>query len=287
MKKVRLYSRIQGKFPFKWLFVLCGIAIFGLMLLSVPLGLVACLVGLVALWEYYQRFHSKCMLSEGDIVGFVGLPGSGKTLAMAKVARDNQPRSRIIVNDTFDHFVLKDDVIHKSDIGKYDFGKCIICYDEISLDGFDSRDWKNNFNPAQLSYLKRIRQYHSAFMFTSQGWDEADKKIRDDLMNRLYYCEDKGSYCIATCLIKESTLSEIDGTPQWSYRLPTYFEYFRDRSLRIYSLKGITGQLYKTHAPKVLPKKRRLLPKESVKEGEAILADQKQSTEPQEALLTK
>lgn len=68
----------------------------------------------------------------------------------------------------------------KSMLGTYRFPPgSVLFFDEASLNGYDNRDFKDNFkNNKSLEYFKLIRHYQNSMVWSNQGWDELDKKIR-------------------------------------------------------------------------------------------------------------
>ena len=57
-------------------------------------------------------FSGKLKLKDGDVIFVFGLPGSGKTMFLAKIAEDNKKRN-ICVNKELDHLKLEHTVIDK------------------------------------------------------------------------------------------------------------------------------------------------------------------------------
>ena len=74
-----------------WLAVICG---------------VGCLV--------LRLFSGKLIVEPGDEVFVFGLPGSGKTMFLAKIAADNKKKNKyIFVNEELEHLKIKDGVIKR------------------------------------------------------------------------------------------------------------------------------------------------------------------------------
>lgn len=207
-----------------------------------------------------KRFLTgKFLVESGDVILFFGLPGSGKSLFLSRLGRDNMDSRTVAVNEEFAHFDAADCILHRSEFGHYTFvDDSLILFDEGSLDGFDCRGYKDNFDEFSLSFMKKIRHYHSAIAFTNQGKDELDSKIRDNLCNYVYYCEKRTflrffTYCRASRLIKEEMISEITGQPEPHYRFPTFFERLFDPSNVLYAIPKIHGKHYSTNNPDPLP----------------------------------
>lgn len=65
----------------------------------------------------------------------------------------------------------------KSDLGKYLIENCLVLWDEVGVDA-NSRNFKANFNPDQIKWLKYHRHERAQVMVFSQGFDDMDKIIR-------------------------------------------------------------------------------------------------------------
>ena len=132
----------------------------------------------------------KLYVHEGDQIFVCGLPGSGKSMFLAKIAKDNHRSKYIWVNKEFEHLKIKDGVIDRDDLGVFRFGSSsrtgVVLYDESSFDGFDNRDYKINFKNESgkniLKGLKKARHRHYGIVYANQGFEELDKKIRSGLV---------------------------------------------------------------------------------------------------------
>lgn len=150
---------------------------------------------------------------------YFGVPGSGKTTFAAylykhqiksnlKREKRNKPIKRI-----FSNIPLKGSYqLEKDDIGKYDQSNSLMLYDEIAFD-FNNRDFKTNFNKEQLKFFKLHRHYNVDIVLFSQGWDDADKKLRD-LTTRIFVVQKSFfPFCISKRAIrKKIAIHELDKT---------------------------------------------------------------------------
>lgn len=109
---------------------------------------------------------------------YFGPPGCGKTMFLAKIAYRYHKKNTVFSNFS----ILLDGVFKfkKADLGSYSFPEgSILLFDEGSLNGFDNRNFKSNFkDQGILDYLKKLRHYRNKIVFSNQGWDELDLKIR-------------------------------------------------------------------------------------------------------------
>jgi hypothetical protein len=197
----------------------------------------------------YHLIMGKLILKNGDVALFFGLPGSGKTMFLAKTAYDNAG-CHILTNDQFSTLDIASDVVERETFGMYDYKQDddklnVILWDEASLNGFDNRDWKS-FDKYSMEFLKRIRKYNSAIVFSNQGWDELDKKIKEGLCNYVYYCQNKGSYSVAYRLFKEIAISDLTCEIMEGWRYPTFWERIADPSVVLYVRHKSMGKHYDT-----------------------------------------
>lgn len=216
-----------------WLAALCGVGCLILRLLS-----------------------GKLIVEPGDEIFVFGLPGSGKTMFLAKIAADNKKRHKyIFVNEELEHLKIKDSVIKREDLGLYRFGEDsrrsgVILYDECSLNGFDNRDYKTNFKgvsgEAILAGFKKSRHRYQGIVLSNQGWDELDKKVRCGLIKTAYWCKNKGWYSVAIRLRKDMKIDDITGEPMDMYIQPSIFDRIIDPRSYIFIPHKKYGKLYDT-----------------------------------------
>lgn len=245
-KKVQFKKGVPGE---ALLVVLLIIFVVLLVLFGGSVPLIGVLVLAFAL-IIKRLYFGKLKLYPADLVLFWGLPGSGKTLFATKTAYDNKDDWYIGVNPEFEHLQLKDFDYTRDSLVNFTFPGAALFYDEGSLNGFDNREFKTNFkDPGMLETFKKHRQMDFPLVFTNQGFEELDLKIRGPLSTHVYYVENMGFWCRATLMIPDVTISEIDGKPQEGYRFPGLLERFIDPSVQLYAWKSFYGKFYNTCNP--------------------------------------
>lgn len=116
---------------------------------------------------------------------FFGLPGSGKTTLMCKMAIDGVRSKRY--KYVYGNVQMKVDgytYIDNECIGKYDLSDCLILIDEATLFA-DSRRYKE-FSKEKMEYFLLHRHYNADICLFTQQWDGVDRKIRV-ITDRVYY----------------------------------------------------------------------------------------------------
>lgn len=219
-----------------------------------------CLIALGLLLFIYLR-SGKIKPYNGEIIFVFGLPRSGKTMLLAKIAHDNIKNCYIAVNEELQHFYEKDAVIQRSDIGKYKFGdenkSGIILYDEVSFDGFDNRDFKTNFKgeegKAILKGFKKSGHRYQSVVLANQGWNEVDSKIREGVCHSAYWVKDRGSYSVAIKLPKDIEIDNTTGQPRDTYLRPSFIQRLIDPSCYVYIRHKKYGKYFDTHFDEGLP----------------------------------
>lgn len=245
-KKVEFKKRV----PTEAFLVVLAVLFVVLAILTREIWAVSCVILIIGFLIIKRYFFGKLILRSSDLVLFWGLPGSGKTLMLTKVAKDNRDNWYIGVNEEFEHLKLKDFVYRRDDLAAYTFDHAAMLFDEASLNGFDNRDYAKNFrDPAMLETFKKHRQMNMPIVFSNQGFEECDIKIRQSLANKVYYVENMGLWCRATIMLKDVTISEIDGKPLEGYRFPSVLERLIDPSLVLYAIPEYYGKFYSTKNP--------------------------------------
>lgn len=117
------------------------------------------------------------------ITGIFGLPGSGKSTFLAKLAKEYQRMGyRVLVNR--DYPIDGCYLYSWSDVGKYDMSGSVILIDEVSLYA-DNRDFKQ-FHHSLKQFFILHRHYHIDIVWCTQQFDGVDRKIRE-LTSQLYF----------------------------------------------------------------------------------------------------
>lgn len=207
------------------------------------------LAGLLLFFLIKRLFFSRLVLKEGDVVSISGLPGAGKSVFLSKIVRDNLNNDsfeKLCANSHFEHNKFVQYKYNKKDMQSFDLNKGVWFADEMSLTGFDCRDSRNAFTPEALEFFKLIRHHHSAIVYTNQGGDETDKKIRKYLCNKFYFCKNKGFYSVAYKLVPEECVDE-HGMPDYCYRYPTLLERIIDPTCQMYFTHKKYGKDFDTY----------------------------------------
>ena len=207
----------------------------------------------IAAFIIIRIFTGKLRVKDGDVIFVFGLPGSGKTMFLSKIADDNRNRN-LCVNKELDHIKIDHTCIDKDMLAKYRFGcedkGALILYDEVSLDGFDNRDFKTNFSGEKgqklLEAFKKTRHRYTAFVLANQGYNEVDVKIRSGLCKCAYWVINKGRYSVAVRLDKAIKINELTGEPQDVYLKPNLIKRIIQPSCYIYIKHKKYGKLYNT-----------------------------------------
>ena len=177
------------------------------------------------------------------IVGYFGLPGSGKTTFLTMIAQ--KELKRIALGKSKYEYVLTNFYcegtfrIDYMDLGKFDLRNSLILLDEITLDA-DSRDFK--FFPKEKRYFFVLhRHYNCDIIYFTQQWDAVDKKIRN-LTSDLFYvkkafCNVQGllfrpfqCFSVARRIFRTIDINEYTKEIVSGYRFPTTFERFFGRT---------------------------------------------------------
>ncbi len=173
------------------------------------------------------------------IVGYFGLPGSGKTTFLTMIAQ--RELKRIAKGKSKYEFVLTNfycEGTHRisyADLGNYDIRNCLILLDELTLDA-DSRAYKF-FTEEKKMFFILHRHYNCDLIYFTQQWDGIDKKIRD-LTSDLFYVKKAFSnvqgllfkpfqcFSVARRIFRTLDINQYTNQIVTGYRFPTWFERF-------------------------------------------------------------
>lgn len=115
------------------------------------------------------------------VEGIFGLPGSGKSTYLAKIAKRYLKKGIKV----YSNFYIKGCYqLDFDDLGVHDYSDCAILIDEISLFA-DSRNWKN-YTPELRYFMACHRHYGCEIYYASQSYKDCDVRIRN-ITDNLYY----------------------------------------------------------------------------------------------------
>lgn len=169
------------------------------------------------------------------IQGIFGLPGSGKSTYLAKLARKAQKKGIKVYSNFYISGCYQLDF---DDLGIHDYSDCLILIDEISL-FCDSRNWKN-FSKELVYFFTNHRHYGVSIVYASQSYRDCDVKVRN-CTDSLYYIK-YGLFGFSTvrsidkvfCIDDEITEGySLSGWPSLVFRRKYYkmFDSFTRREL--------------------------------------------------------
>lgn len=257
--KVDAHSKVVNGKLLMWIFIILG-ALF--LILTVLLKSAWWIFILLAVAALAAAIGCKLIILNriqpirtDTAIQFAGAPGSGKSFFMAREA------SRLIhkqnwlcaVNERFVHYSLADFVCKKKDLGHKDLGDhTLLLWDEGNLDGFDNRDAGRNFaDNKTLQFFLLHRQNGNPLMFTSQGVESLDKKIREDVITTLYWC-DRLSFagidiCVARKLHRVQSINDLTGKPEITYEMAAVREAFLQKDAWLVGVPRFQARgLYRT-----------------------------------------
>lgn len=178
------------------------------------------------------------------IVGYFGLPGSGKTTFLTMIAQ--KELRKIALGKSKYEYVLTNfycegtyRVDYMDDLGKKKLTNCLILLDEITLDA-DSRDFKFFPKEKRLFFVLH-RHFNCDIIYFTQQWDAVDKKIRN-LTSDLFYVKKAFSnvngllfkpfqcFSVARRIFRTIDINEYTKEIVSGYRFPTTFERFFGRT---------------------------------------------------------
>ena len=177
------------------------------------------------------------------IVGYFGLPGSGKTTFLTMIAQ--RELKRISKGKSKYEYVLTNFYcmgtyrISYADLGNKDIRNCLILLDELTLDA-DSRAYKFFTDEKKMFFILH-RHYNCDLIYFTQQWDGIDKKIRD-LTSDLFYVKKAFSnvqglifkpfqmFSVARRIFRTLDINQYTNQIVTGYRFPTWFERFFGRT---------------------------------------------------------
>lgn len=161
------------------------------------------------------------------VTGYFGLPGSGKTTFLTKIAqkelkrinKGKSPYERVLTN-----FYCKGcQKVTYEELGHFEFNNCLILLDEITLDA-DSRNFKQ-FDSFHKSFFLLHRHYGTDVIYFTQQYDGVDKKIRD-ITSNLYFVRKRGLFSVATRIYRSLDINEYTKEIIQGYRFSNWLEKF-------------------------------------------------------------
>lgn len=174
---------------------------------------------------------------------YFGGPGSGKTMFLTRLAAKYNRDHKI-----FSNYMIKLPGVYK--LSKKDFGiiefppGSILLFDEASLNGYDNRDFKDNFKDNNaMEFVKLIRHFKCVCVWSNQGWDELDKKIRI-LSSALYLVKKLPLVSIAIRIYVQPSVNKEDHTITDNYRYANLFRLIFDPKCVQLVLRSKYGGLY-------------------------------------------
>lgn len=198
------------------------------------------LVVLVALWIIIRLVYVPYPAPH---TLYFGGPGSGKTMFLTRLAAKFNGKHYIYSN-----YAIKLPNIYK--LKKQDFGKIefppgsILLFDEASLNGYDNRDFKDNFKENNaMEFVKLIRHFKCVCVWSNQGWDEMDKKIRI-LSSALYLVRKLPIVSVAIRIYVSPSVNKEDHTITDNYRYANLLRLIFDPKCIQLVIRSRYGQLY-------------------------------------------
>lgn len=213
--------------------------------------------------------RNRFKIYPGQVISFIGLPGTGKTLsavAMAERSKKMYPRGLYATEDC-GHVYAKP--FSPADLERYKFKYSLIIQDETSLNGYDARDWQRNFKgprkrkkegedeaPKQpigslkLKQIKLVRHMHNGYINTTQNSNDEDGKLRG-VTSSVWVCEPFRLFGkLKGCVAQRAVIwwSFCDGVYTRHLDTPTLFEKATNPYCWFYVSIKRYGNLYNTHA---------------------------------------
>lgn len=167
------------------------------------------------------------------VIGYFGLPGSGKTTFLTRIAQKELKRMRkgkSSYTHVLTNFYCDDcEKIDYKQLGHFEIENSLILLDEITLDA-DSRDFKQ-FDQFHKEFFLLHRHYNCTVIYFTQQYDGVDKKIRD-ITSNLYFVKKIGFLSVATRIYRTLDIVELTKEIVQGYRFPNWFENIFSKGVR-------------------------------------------------------
>lgn len=159
------------------------------------------------------------------VTGYFGLPGSGKTTFLTRLAR-RQLRKIAKGKSSYTHVLTNFycegcERVDYKDLGHFNIENAYILLDEITLDA-DSRNFKQ-FDEAHKHFFLMHRHYGCDVVYFTQQYDGVDKKIRD-ITSNLYFVKKRLMFTVATKIYRTLDINEMTKEIVQGYRFANWFE---------------------------------------------------------------
>lgn len=162
------------------------------------------------------------------IEGVFGLPGSGKTTYLCKLAQ-KAIRSGKKVYTSF--YCKGCYTLDFDSLGRCDYSDCLILIDEISL-LCDSRSWKD-YKEHTKYFFALHRHYNVKIIYCSQSYDDCDKRIRNLTDNLYYITSSLFGFSRVRSIVKSMSIYKGNITDSYDvvglghfFRRSKYYKYF-------------------------------------------------------------
>lgn len=124
------------------------------------------------------------------IIGYVGIPGCGKTSVLTLIAQKELQRiqkGKSKYKEVYTSFYCVGcKKLNFQDLGKFYFHHCLILLDEMTLLQ-DSRDWKN-LSESLKQFIVLHRHFDVDCIYDCQDWSRCEKTFRENTY-MLFYLE--------------------------------------------------------------------------------------------------
>lgn len=169
------------------------------------------------------------------VIGYFGLPGSGKTTFLTRIAqrelfkiRKNKSKYEHVLTNFYCENCEK---IDYSQLGNFSgIENCLILLDEITLDA-DSRNFKQ-FDSEHKQFFLLHRHYNCDVIYFTQQYDGVDKKIRD-ITHTLYFVKSFRilPFSIAKRIYRQLEINEFTKEIVQGYRFAKLLDILLDTKL--------------------------------------------------------